>query len=50
MKTNAVRLLDKLGIVYELRHYEVDPEHMEAEAVAHRYARRAGVQDAGGAR
>jgi Cys-tRNA(Pro)/Cys-tRNA(Cys) deacylase len=34
MKTNAVRLLDKLGIRYELRHYEVDPEHLEAELVA----------------
>ena len=34
MKTNAVRLLDKLGITYELRHYEVDPEHLEAEVVA----------------
>jgi Cys-tRNA(Pro)/Cys-tRNA(Cys) deacylase len=34
MKTNAVRLLDKLGIAYELRHYEVDPEHLEAEVVA----------------
>ena len=34
MKTNAVRLLDSLGIRYELRHYDVDPEHLEAEAVA----------------
>jgi Cys-tRNA(Pro)/Cys-tRNA(Cys) deacylase len=34
MKTNAVRLLDKLGIRYELRDYEVDPEHLEAELVA----------------
>src|SRR5262249_33613486 len=34
MKTNAVRLLDKLGIRYELRDYEVDPEHLEAEVVA----------------
>jgi Cys-tRNA(Pro)/Cys-tRNA(Cys) deacylase len=34
MKTNAIRLLDKLGIAYELRHYEVDPEHLEAEVVA----------------
>ena len=33
-KTNAVRLLDTLGIAYELRHYEVDPEHLEAELVA----------------
>lgn len=34
MKTNAVRLLDNLKIAYELRHYEVDPEHLEAERVA----------------
>jgi Cys-tRNA(Pro)/Cys-tRNA(Cys) deacylase len=34
MKTNAVRLLDKLGIRYELRDYEVDPERLEAELVA----------------
>jgi Cys-tRNA(Pro)/Cys-tRNA(Cys) deacylase len=34
MKTNAVRLLDSLGIRYELRHYDVDPEHLEAEVVA----------------
>jgi Cys-tRNA(Pro)/Cys-tRNA(Cys) deacylase len=34
MKTNAVRLLDTLKIAYELRHYEVDPEHLEAELVA----------------
>ncbi len=34
MKTNAVRLLDSLGIRYELREYEVNPEALEAEAVA----------------
>jgi Cys-tRNA(Pro)/Cys-tRNA(Cys) deacylase len=34
MKTNAVRLLESLGIAHELRHYEVDPEHLEAEVVA----------------
>ncbi|HKD83495.1 MAG TPA: Cys-tRNA(Pro) deacylase [Terriglobales bacterium] len=34
MKTNAVRLLDKLGILYELRQYEVDPEDLAAESVA----------------
>lgn len=34
MKTNAVRLLDKLGIPYELREYEVDPEDLAAETVA----------------
>jgi len=35
MKTNAVRLLDKLGIAYELREYEVDPDDLAAEKVAH---------------
>ncbi len=34
MKTNAVRQLDSLGIHYELREYEVDPEHLDAETVA----------------
>ena len=34
MKTNAVRLLDQLGISYELRHYEVDPDDLAAESVA----------------
>ena len=34
MKTNAVRLLDRLGIRYELREYEVDPDNLEAESVA----------------
>ncbi len=34
MKTNAVRLLDRLGIVYELRSYEVDPDDLAAETVA----------------
>ena len=34
MKTNAARQLDRLGIQYELREYEVDPEHLEAELVA----------------
>lgn len=33
-KTNAVRLLDSLGIRYELRAYEVDPEDLAAETVA----------------
>jgi len=33
-KTNAVRLLDHLGIRYELRDYEVDPEDLAAETVA----------------
>lgn len=33
-KTNAVRLLDNLGIRYELREYEVDPDDLAAETVA----------------
>lgn len=34
MKTNAARLLDTLGISYELKEYEVDPEDLSAETVA----------------
>jgi Cys-tRNA(Pro)/Cys-tRNA(Cys) deacylase len=34
VKTNAARLLDSLGIVYELQTYEVDPEDLSAIAVA----------------
>jgi len=34
MKTNAVRLLESLGISYELREYTVDPEDLAAESVA----------------
>lgn len=34
MKTNAARLLDSLGIAYEVREYEVDPEDLAAESVA----------------
>ena len=33
-KTNAVRLLDTLGIRYELRDYDVDPDDLAAETVA----------------
>jgi Cys-tRNA(Pro)/Cys-tRNA(Cys) deacylase len=33
-KTNAARLLDSLGIAYEVREYEVDPEDLSAIAVA----------------
>src|SRR6202035_5848467 len=33
-KTNAARLLDGMGIRYELREYEVDPEDLAAETVA----------------
>jgi Cys-tRNA(Pro)/Cys-tRNA(Cys) deacylase len=34
MKTNAARILDGLGIHYELRAYEVDPEDLSAATVA----------------
>lgn len=34
MKTNAARLLDGLGVRYELREYEVDLEDLSAETVA----------------
>lgn len=34
MKTNAARILDALGIAYELREYEVDPDDLTAETVA----------------
>jgi Cys-tRNA(Pro)/Cys-tRNA(Cys) deacylase len=33
-KTNAARLLDSLGIVYEVRTYEVDPDDLTALSVA----------------
>ena len=33
-KTNAVRWLDQLGIPYQLREYEVDPDDLAAETVA----------------
>ena len=33
-KTNASRLLDRMGIAYELRGYEVDPDDLAAESVA----------------
>jgi Cys-tRNA(Pro)/Cys-tRNA(Cys) deacylase len=33
-KTNAVRLLDRMGIRFELREYEVDPADLAAETVA----------------
>ena len=35
-KTNAARLLDSLGIAYELRAYEVDPNDLTAISVAHK--------------
>ena len=34
MKTNAARLLETLGLRYELRDYAVDPEALDAETVA----------------
>jgi Cys-tRNA(Pro)/Cys-tRNA(Cys) deacylase len=34
MKTNAVRILDGLGIAYELLPYEVDPNDLAAESTA----------------
>ncbi len=34
MKTNATRQLDNLGIAYELREYEVDPDDLSAIKVA----------------
>jgi Cys-tRNA(Pro)/Cys-tRNA(Cys) deacylase len=34
MKTNAARLLDTLGIRYQLRDYAVDPNDLDAEGVA----------------
>ena len=33
-KTNAARMLDQAGIAYELIPYEVDEEHLSADAVA----------------
>src|SRR6516164_94620 len=34
MKTNAARFLESLGIAFEMREYEVDPEDVSAIAVA----------------
>ena len=33
-KTNAIRLLERLGVPHELRGYEVDPDDLAAESVA----------------
>jgi Cys-tRNA(Pro)/Cys-tRNA(Cys) deacylase len=33
-KTNAARLLDQMGMRYQLREYEVDPDDLAAETVA----------------
>ena len=37
-KTNAIRILDQLGIRYELREYKVDPGDLSAETVAAKVA------------
>jgi Cys-tRNA(Pro)/Cys-tRNA(Cys) deacylase len=34
MKTNAARILDRLGIDYEILEYEVDPDDLAAESTA----------------
>ena len=34
MKTNSMRMLDTLGIHYDVREYEVDPEDLNAERIA----------------
>jgi Cys-tRNA(Pro)/Cys-tRNA(Cys) deacylase len=34
MKTNAVRLLEEMGIAHELRAYDVDPDDLTAQTVA----------------
>ncbi|HET7705051.1 MAG TPA: Cys-tRNA(Pro) deacylase [Thermoanaerobaculia bacterium] len=36
MKTNAVRYLESAGIAIETRDYEVDPDDLTAESVAHK--------------
>jgi Cys-tRNA(Pro)/Cys-tRNA(Cys) deacylase len=38
VKTNAVRILDRLRIEYELREYEVDPDDLSAATVAAKIA------------
>jgi Cys-tRNA(Pro)/Cys-tRNA(Cys) deacylase len=42
MKTNAARLLDRLGISYALRDYQVDPEDLSALRVAEKVGLPAG--------
>lgn len=34
LKTNAIRLLESLGIAHEVRAYDVDPDDLSAESVA----------------
>ena len=48
MKTNGARILESLGIAFELREYEVDPEDLSALTVAKKIGmpRRAGLQNA----
>jgi hypothetical protein len=36
MKTSAARILDKLGLTYDLLPYDVDPKDLAAERVAAR--------------
>jgi Cys-tRNA(Pro)/Cys-tRNA(Cys) deacylase len=38
MKTNAMRLLEEMGVGYELRAYDVDPNDLTAETVAAKIA------------
>jgi Cys-tRNA(Pro)/Cys-tRNA(Cys) deacylase len=40
-KTNAVRLLERLGVPFECRAYEVDPDDLAAESVAAKVGMRA---------
>jgi len=41
-RTNAVRILERLGVRFEIRTYEVDPDDLRAETVA----RKVGLPDA----
>jgi Cys-tRNA(Pro)/Cys-tRNA(Cys) deacylase len=34
MRTNFMRILDTLGIHYEIQEYEVDPDDLSAERIA----------------
>src|SRR6266550_6279511 len=46
IKTNAVRALDRLGIKYELREYDVDPDDLSPKQWRRdRFTARAGFQD-----
>src|SRR6266436_4600840 len=42
MKTNAVRLLEEMGVRHELRAYDVDPNDLTAETVANKIGLPAG--------